>query len=155
MGKVTITIKEGLRAYNELSTIKLSKFDKDLRKAAVRNYAELSKVSKENQAYQEDVKERLFADMKEEITVVSELRSRMSAAKTREELAEINKDIICNHSAFLKTEEEYGNILKDKENETIEVDLSTVDMDKWIDALVTAEIDFTPTNINNLNCMFN
>lgn len=155
MGKVTITIKEGLRAYNELSTIKLSKFDKDLRKAAVRNYAELSKVSKENQAYQEDVKERLFADMKEEITVVSELRSRMSAAKTREELAEINKDIICNHSTFLKTEEEYGNILKDKENETIEVDLSTVDMDKWIDALVTAEIDFTPTNINNLNCMFN
>ena len=155
MGKVTITIKEGLRAYNELSTVKLSKFDKELRNAAVRNYAELSKVSKDNQTYQEDVKERLFADMKEEITVVSELRSRMSAARTREELAEVNRDIVCNHSGFLKAEEEYGNILKERENQAIEVELQRVDRNKWIDALVSAEIDFTPVNINNLECMFN
>lgn len=155
MGKMTITVKEALRAYNELSTVKLTKFDKDLRKAAVCNYAELAKVSKANQEFQEATKDKLFAEMKDEITVVSELRSKMSAAKTRDELAEINRDIVCGHSAFLKVEEEYGNILKEKENQPVEVELIAVDREKWIEALIASDVDFTPVNITNLGCMFN
>lgn len=151
----TITVREALRAYNELSTVKLTKFDKELRKAAVCNFAALTKVSKDHQQYQESIKEKIFEGMNDEITVVSELRSRMSAAKTREELTELNRQIICEHGAFLKAEEEYGKLIKENEQSTVEVNLTTVDMDKWIDSLVSAEIDFTPANINNLNCMFN
>lgn len=155
MNKIKITVREALQAYNELSTIKLAKFDKELRKAAVRNFAELTRVSKDHQQYQESVKEKIFEGMKEEIAAVSELRSRLSAAKTRDELAEVNRQIVCEHGAFLKAEEEYGNLIKDNEQSTVEVELATVDMDKWIDSLISAEIDFTPANINNLNCMFN
>lgn len=155
MSKIKITVREALRAYNELSAIKLAKFDKELRKAAVRNHAELSRISKENQEYQETIKDKLFADLKDEISVVSELRSRMQAAKTRGEITEINKEIVCGHNDFLKVEEEYSDLLKEKEQSTVEVDLTTVDMDKWIDSLISAEVDFTPASINNLNCMFN
>lgn len=155
MSTIEITIKDALRAYNELASVKLTKFDKQLRKAAVSNFVELSRISKENQAYQEALKDKIFEDMKDEITVVSELRSRMSAAKTREELAEINRQIVCEHSEFLKAEEEYGNLLKAKEGQTVGVALETVDSDKWIECLISAEIDFTPANIAALNCMFN
>ena len=52
----------------------------------------------------------------------------------------------------------YQNFNKMVNNETqkeVEVDIQKVNMDKFIDSMIKAEIDFTPATINNLQFMFN
>ena len=150
-----ITIKQALLAQMELANMKLSKFDKDVRNVAIVNYAKLSKIHSEHQKLQEDMKEKIFEEKKDQIRELSELRAKLQATKTREEAAQVNKEIVCNHSELIQLEDNFNKIVNNETQKEVEVDIQKVNMDKFIDSMIKAEIDFTPVTINNLQFMFN
>ncbi len=152
--KKTLTVKEIVNAYNILASLKLQKFDKSVRSAAIKNFAALKGVVKEYEEFQECVREKLFEDRKDEMSIVSELRAKLTTSKNREEMMSINHQIVSGHPEYLKLEEEYSNQLKEKGKKTVDVEISAVEEDRWIDSLIAAEIDFSPADINALEFMF-
>ncbi len=151
---VTITIGEAIAGYNQLAAIKLTKFDKTVRLAAVRNFAALKAVIKEYEAFQEALKEKMFEEKKDELSVVSELRSKIGSTKDREELISLSNELVNNHRGFLDLEEDFGKALKAKRDESVEVAIFPVSVDSWIDSLIAGEIDFTPADITALQFMY-
>ena len=151
----TITIKQALLAHMELANMKLSKFDKEVRNIAIVNYATLSKIHQEQQKFQEDMKEKMFDKKKEEISELSQLRAKLQAAKTREEAADINKQLVCDYAELIQLEDDFNKLVNAETKKDISADIKKVDMDKFIDSMIKAEIDFTPVTINNLQFMFN
>lgn len=151
----TITIKQALLAHMELANMKLSKFDKEVRNIAIVNYATLAKIHQEQQKFQEDMKEKMFDKKKEEISELSQLRAKLQAAKTREEAADINKQLVCDYAELIQLEDDFNKLVNAETKKDISADIKKVDMDKFIDSMIKAEIDFTPVTINNLQFMFN
>ena len=151
----TITIKQALLAHMELANMKLSKFDKEVRNITIVNYATLSKIHQEQQKFQEDMKEKMFDKKKEEISELSQLRAKLQAAKTREEAADINKQLVCDYAELIQLEDDFNKLVNAETKKDISADIKKVDMDKFIDSMIKAEIDFTPVTINNLQFMFN
>ena len=152
--KKKVTIKEAVDAYNILASLKLPKFDKSVRSVAIKNFAVLKSVVKGYEEFQESVKDKLFEDRKDEMSIVSELRAKLAASKDRAEMMSVNHQIVSGHPEYLKLEEEYSQQLKEKGKETVEVEISAVEEDRWIDSLIAAEIDFSPADINALGFMF-
>ena len=152
--KKGITIQNTVDAYNALASINLLKFDKSARSAAIKNFASLKSVVEMYEKYQKDIKDKIFESKKEEASIVGELRARLSASKDRVEIMSINHQIISEHSEFIALEEECAQMFRNKGNETVEVDVSELSLEQWIDSLVAAEIDFSPIDINALEFMF-
>lgn len=152
--KKTITIGEAIVGYNQLASVKLTKFDKAVRLAAIRNFAALKTVVKEYEAFQEALKEKMFEDRKDELSIVSELRNKIRNTDKQEEFISLYSSLVDDYREFLNVEEEFGKELKVKMNDNVEVGIFPVSIDSWIDCLLAGEIDFSPADIEALQFMY-
>lgn len=148
-----MNVNTAIVANKFIADLKMSKFDKTVRLAVLKNYMFLNKINKDFDAKTEDLRKKMFDDKQEEAQKVQEIRERFQKSKTREEerscIEELDK-----HKEFLELEGEFVKLLNEELLKEVEVELIKVDKAKFIESMVNAEIEFTPKDIDKIEIMF-
>lgn len=150
-----ITNNQIFGAYNYLSNLKLSKFDKDTRVAIFKNVGELAIMIKAVQDKLEVSKKELFKDLGEEAQKVAALREEFNKKETTEERrGAIFKELIAFENYF-KAEKEFIEITETYGQDEVEIKLCTIDFGKFSEGLAQSEIDFTAGQLQAISFLFN
>lgn len=138
-----------------LSGIKVSKIkDKDVRSAIIGNHLQMYKIAEE---YDSDIKEtqkKLFEGKDEEIKSLNELREKYKIETDEEKKKDIIGIITDNYGEILALEKELSSVIEEKFNEEKELNLKKVKQDAFLDALVDADVDITPSDLIELSDLF-
>lgn len=140
-----------------LSRIELSEFDKQVRNAILRTYANLLTKNKEIEEQLKAVDERIFKgeDLQKKLKEVAILREEYNTKKDNPvRLAEINKELKDNYQDYLELEGESYNAKNDLLLEEIKVSIVRLNQDAFIDGLVASNVKFTAADIAALDCLF-
>ena len=146
-------IREIIETQNFINRIKLNKFDKDIRLALVKNYPILDKAIKEYNEYRESLQKKIFEGKDEDITKVQEIRSRLNQKSTFEEIRQAESDLQP-YKEFLELEMEFATLITQKLEEDLDLSLSYINKDEFIENLVKADIDFTFVDLLKINILF-
>lgn len=147
-------IREIIEVYNYIVPLKLNKLDEKVRFALIANYPLMDKIVKENEEYKKTLQEKMFEDHKEDAEKVQELRSKITKDMTADQIAEINKEAV-KYAEYLKLESEFIKHVVLHLEEEVEINLTKVDRDVFIETLTKAEVDFTLDDLQKLNILFN
>lgn len=141
-------IKDLRLLYGVTLTLKLAKVDKDIATSIITNHIAAAKAVKEADADFEEAKKAIFKGLETKQNELAQLREKYAAAKTDAEKAEILEkagkymDVINAEKTLM---ESYKNI-QDKD---VDVKLSMIELDKYMEALAEAKIDYTAQDIEN------
>lgn len=150
-----ITNNQVFGAHNYLSSLKLGKFDKDVRVAIFKNVGELSVMIKEVQDKLEASKKELFKDLEEDAQKVAALREEYNKEETTKERKEaIIKELIT-FKDYLRAEKEFGEITEIYGQDKVEIKLYTIDFGKFSEGLAQSDIDFTAGQLQAISFLFN
>lgn len=147
-------IREILEVHNFIVPLKLNKLDEKVRFALISNYPLMDKVVKDNEEYKKSLQEKMFEDYKEDAEKVQALRSKIVKDMTAEQIAELNKEAE-QYAEYLKLEAEFIKHVVVHMEEDVDITLSKVDRDVFIESLSKAEVDFTLDDLQKLNILFN
>ena len=147
-------IREILEVHNFIVPLKLNKLDEKVRFALISNYPLMDKVVKDNEEYKKSLQEKMFEDHKEDAEKVQALRSKIVKDMTAEQIAELNKEAE-QYAEYLKLEAEFIKHVVVHMEEDVDITLSKVDRDVFIESLSKAEVDFTLDDLQKLNILFN
>lgn len=146
-------VNEIVIANRFLSDLKLSKFDKIVRIAVLKNYMAFSKIAKDYENMIEDLRKKMFDDKQEEAQKVQKLRDNLQKAKTAEEFEQATVELE-KHQEFLDAENEFIRLINDEASKEVEVEITKIDRNKFVDSLVASGIEFTPRDIDKVELIF-
>ena len=146
-------VNEIVIANRFLSDLKLSKFDKTVRIAVLKNYMAFSKIAKDYENMLEDLRKKMFDDKQEEAQEVQKLRDNLQKAKTAEEFEQATVELE-KHQEFLDAENEFIRLINDEASKEVEVEITKIDRNKFVDSLVASGIEFTPRDIDKVELIF-
>ena len=146
-------VNEIVIANRFLSDVKLSKFDKIVRIAVLKNYMAFSKIAKDYENMLEDLRKKMFDDKQEEAQEVQKLRDNLQKAKTAEEFEQATVELE-KHQEFLDAENEFIRLINDEASKEVEVEITKIDRNKFVDSLVASGIEFTPRDIDKVELIF-
>ena len=146
-------VNEIVIANRFLSDLKLSKFDKIVRIAVLKNYMAFSKIAKDYENMIEDLRKKMFDDKQEEAQEVQKLRDNLQKAKTAEEFEQATVELE-KHQEFLDAENEFIRLINDEASKEVEVEITKIDRNKFVDSLVASGIEFTPRDIDKIELIF-
>ena len=146
-------VNEIVIANRFLSDLKLSKFDKIVRIAVLKNYMAFSKIAKDYENMLEDLRKKMFDDKQEEAQEVQKLRDNLQKAKTAEEFEQATVELE-KHQEFLDAENEFIRLINDEASKEVEVEITKIDRNKFVDSLVASGIEFTPRDIDKVELIF-
>lgn len=151
-----ITNNQAFIANNYLSELNLAKFEKDLRISIFKNVGELDIVVKNVQDKLEVTKQRLFKDLKDEASKVSALRLELEDKSTSIErryniVEELNQE---QYKSYFQAEREYFELTNKFGEDEIDVNLETIDFDKFIDGVVDSETKVTANLLQKISFLF-
>lgn len=146
-------VNEIVIANRFLSDLKLSKFDKIVRIAVLKNYMAFSKIAKDYENMIEDLRKKMFDDKQEEAQEVQKLRDNLQKAKTAEEFEQATVELE-KHQEFLDVENEFIRLINDEASKEVEVEITKIDRNKFVDSLVASGIEFTPRDIDKVELIF-
>lgn len=150
-----ITNNQVFGAHNYLSSLKLGKFDKDIRVAIFKNVGELSVMIKEVQDKLEASKKELFKDLEDDAQKVAVLREEFNKEETTKERKEsIIKELVT-FEDYLKAEKEFVEITETYGQDEVEIKLCTIDFGKFSEGLTQSDIDFTAGQLQAISFLFN
>lgn len=140
-----------------LSQIELSEFDKQVRNAILRTYANLSPKNKEIEEKIKAIDERLFKgeELQKKVKEVSDLREeyqRKNDDPARQDA--INKQLEDNYSDYLELEKESYQAKNDLLLEEVKVPIVRFDKETFVDGLVASKVKFRAGDIEMLDCLF-
>lgn len=138
-----------------LSGIKVSKIkDKDVRSAIISNHLQMYKIAEE---YDSDIKEtqkKLFEGKDEDVKALNDLREKYKHETDEEKKKDIIGIITDNYGEILALEKEMSDAIETRLKEEKEINIKKVSKDAFIDALVDAEMDVTPSDLIELSDLF-
>lgn len=138
-----------------LSGIKVSKIkDKDVRTAIIGNHLQMYKIAEE---YDSDIKEtqkKLFEGKDEDVKALNDLREKYKHETDEEKKKDIIGIITDNYGEILALEKELSSVIEEKFNEEKELNLKKVKQEAFLDALVDADVDITPSDLIELSDLF-
>lgn len=146
-------VNEIVIANRFLSDLKLSKFDKIVRIAVLKNYMAFSKIAKDYENMLEDLRKKMFDDKQEEAQEVQKLRDNLQKAKTAEEFEQATVELE-KHQEFLDAENEFIRLINDEASKEVEVEITKIDRNKFVDSIVASGIEFTPRDIDKVELIF-
>lgn len=150
-----ITNNQAISAHNFLANLKLSGFDKDIRVAIFKNVGELAIAVKAIQEKIEASKKELFKGLEKDGQQVGALREEFNKEETTKERREnIVKEILA-YEAYINAEKELNEVVMQFGKDELEVNLVTIDFDKFIDGLINSDIEFTALQLQVMAFMFN
>lgn len=145
-----------IAVFRFLSNIKVSKIkDKDVRAAIIANHLQMYKIAEEYESDIKEIQKKLFEGKDEDVKSLNELREKYNVEKDEDKKNEIVKVIKDNYGEILKLEKEMSDAIETRLKEEKEINIKKVSKDAFIDALVDAEIDVTPSDLIELSDLFN
>lgn len=118
--------------FDFLSRLNLSKFDKDVRHAILKNYMDMYSCYKENESKIEELKKKIFTE-EDLIDIQTSFKDKTPLNK---ELADKNN--------------EYNIILSELFNSEYDIKITKISEEKFINGLSDLCIDYTPLDIIRL-----
>lgn len=147
-------VNEIVIANRFLSDLKLSKFDKIVRIAVLKNYMAFSKIAKDYENMLEDLRKKMFDDKQEEAQKVQEIRERLQKSKTQEEFLACTEELK-QYKDFLDLEDEFIKLLNEESSKEVEnIELTKIDRTKFVESLAASGIEFTPRDIDKVEIIF-
>ena len=105
-----------------LSNIKLNKItDKDTKATLVKDFIKLKSIVRKAEESRQEIIDKFRTDWAEEIPVIDKLR--------------MNKESVEEHKEFLEAEKDVFKMINDIFSEEVEVELTPVDLDKFVNAV--------------------
>ena len=145
-----------IAVFRFLSNIKVSKIkDKDVRAAIIGNHLQMYKIAEEYETDIKEIQKKLFEGKDEDVKSLNELREKYNLEKDEDKKNEIVKVIKDNFGEILKLEKEVADAMETRLKEEKEITIKKVNKDAFIDALIDAEIDVTPSDLIELSDLFN
>lgn len=146
-------IREIYDVYEYLNTLKLNKFDKETRIKLMKNYPLLSKVVQDYESYKNTLKNKLFEDKSEDVQTVLKLRSQLAKDLTKDEIDKIKTEL-STYTDIFQLESEFVQLLVQKMEESVDLQLTYINKEDFVENLVNANIDFTFVDLLKLNILF-
>lgn len=145
-----------IAVFRFLSNIKVSKIkDKDVRASIIGNHLQMYKIAEEYETDIKEIQKKLFEGKDEDVKSLNELREKYNAEKDEDKKNEIVNIIKDNFGEILKLEKEMADAMGTRLKEEKEISIKKVNKDAFIDALIDAEIDVTPSDLIELSDLFN
>lgn len=145
-----------IAVFRFLSNIKVSKIkDKDVRAAIIANHLQMYKIAEEYESDIKEIQKKLFEGKDEDVKSLNELKEKYNLEKDEDKKNEIVKVIKDNFGEILKLEKEVADAIETRLKEEKEINIKKVNKDAFIDALIDAEIDVTPSDLIELSDLFN
>lgn len=145
-----------IAVFRFLSNIKVSKIkDKDVRAAIIANHLQMYKIAEEYETDIKEIQKKLFEGKDEDVKSLNELREKYNLEKDEDKKNEIVNIIKDNYGEILKLEKEVADAIETRLKEEKEINIKKVNKEAFIDALIDAEIDVTPSDLIELSDLFN
>lgn len=145
-----------IAVFRFLSNIKVSKIkDKDVRAAIISNHLQMYKIAEEYESDIKEIQKKLFEGKDEDVKSLNELREKYNLEKDEDKKNEIVNIIKDNFGEILKLEKEVADAMGTRLKEEKEINIKKVSKDAFIDALIDAEVDVTPSDLIELSDLFN
>lgn len=138
-----------------LSGIKVSKIkDKDVRTAIVGNHLQMYKIAEEYDSDIKEIQKKLFEGKDEDVKALNDLREKYKHETDEEKKKDIIGIITDNYGEILALEKELSSVIEEKFNEEKELNIKKVKQEAFLDALVDADVDITPSDLIELSDLF-
>lgn len=136
------------------ASIKLNNFSKEMRSAIIKNHLKISKVVKETDELAEEIRKKLIDENQEEVQKLVEYRElyRISPDNEKNSVIELIKTKC---QIGLRVESELIELIKDLENESVDIELIKFDREEFADEYANAGLDFTLSDLDSINVLFN
>lgn len=145
-----------IAVFRFLSNIKVSKIkDKDVRAAIISNHLQMYKIAEEYETDIKEIQKKLFEGKDEDVKALNDLREKYKHETDEEKKNDIIAIITDNYGEILALEKEMSDAIETRLKEEKEINIKKVSKDAFIDALIDAEIDVTPSDLIELSDLFN
>jgi hypothetical protein len=146
--------KENVINFNSfLSSLKLNKFDREIRAAIITNSLLAKKIVKEFEETVQGAKDRYLEGLDDEIALLILYREKFKTASPEERIA-INEDCVKNCSNVLNAETEINQFVLNLYKEEVTDNFKKFDRDLFVDQCADADIEITVDIIELLNELF-
>ena len=136
------------------STLKLNAFSKETRSSIIKNHIKLNKIVNETEDLAKEIYTKLVTENEDAVKKLNEKRELYKMASD-EDKPTFLQDIINECQDGLKVEIELNELIRDLNNEEINLDLIKFDLETFVDECADAGLDFTLTDFDNINVIFN
>lgn len=138
-----------------LSGIKVSKIkDKDVRSAIIGNHLQMYKIAEEYDSDIKEIQKKLFEGKDDDVKALNDLREKYKIEKDEEKKKDIIAIISDNYGEILALEKEMSDTIETRLKDEKEINIKKVSKDAFVDALVDAEVDVTPSDLIELSDLF-
>ena len=147
--------KENVLNFNNfLSTLKLNKFDREIRAAIITNSFLAKKIVKEFDETVQEARNRYFDGLDAEIELLVLYREKFKNA-TPEERTAINEECVRDCYNILRAEKELGEYIQNLQKEEVTESFVKFDREMFVDQCVDGNIDITVELLETLDGLFN
>lgn len=136
------------------STLKLNAFSKETRSSIIKNHIKLNKIVNETEELTKEIYTKLVTENEDAVKKLNEKRELYKIASD-EDKPTFLQAIINECQDGLKVEMELNELIRDLNNEEINLDLIKFDLETFVDECADAGLDFTLTDFDNINVIFN
>ena len=137
-----------------LASIKLNGFSKETRNMIIKNYVKTNKVVRETDDLVKEISDKLVSENQEAVKKLYEKREIFKQSSDEEKPAAF-QTIINECQEGLKLEAELNELVNDVYTETVEIDLIKIDYEMFANECAEAGIDFTLSDLDKINILFN
>lgn len=141
--KVSISNAQARQIYVLIKDITLTKLDKDVRVALLRNYIALEKIAESTTSDIETMRKKLIEGQESRIEELGNLRSEMNKDETtKERRGEIEERISKDFADIMEIEKTFGDTIDRIMSESSEVELIPVSEEDIMEAVISSGHDF-------------
>lgn len=137
-----------------LASLKLNGFSKETRNMIIKNYVKTNKVVRETDDLVKEISDKLVSENQEAVKKLYEKREIFKQSSDEEKSAAF-QTIINECQEGLKLEAELNELVNDVYTETVEIDLIKIDYEMFANECAEAGIDFTLSDLDKINILFN
>ena len=136
------------------STLKLNAFSKETRGSIIKNHIKISKIVKESEELANAIYTKLITENEDAVKMLTEKRELYNMASDEEKPIFLQK-IINECQDGLRVEMELNELINDLNNEEVDLDIIKFDLETFVEECADAGLDFTLTDLDNINGLFN
>lgn len=136
-----------------LSSIKLNKLDKECRGIILNNHLKIYKVAKDITETVEEMMKKLTEGHESELRLLEQYRDEYKTADN-ERKSEIEERIDNECIVALEIEKEFAEFQNKLLSEEIEIEITKINREVFVDACAESGLDVTPADLMNLEYLF-
>lgn len=145
---------EIVNLFDFFQNLKLNKFGKEIRSAIISNHLKTNRIVKEAEESINETRKKLLEGKEEEINKLAKYRDLYKEISEESEKIEIAHKINNECKEALSLEAELVSAVNEYYGTEIEIELTKIDQEKFIDECSEADIDITPSDLIKIEKIF-